>query len=202
MPRFIPAHAGNMGSRLILFPTTTVHPRTRGEHISTTAIVRLPTGSSPHTRGTYVVDCFIKGVSRFIPAHAGNIRSARVNHGISAGSSPHTRGTCFASVHGPGEIRFIPAHAGNISWQPPDRRRVSVHPRTRGEHIAHPWSTTDNTGSSPHTRGTFLQLLLTDERIRFIPAHAGNMSEATAFAAAIDGSSPHTRGTSTHSHKA
>ncbi len=50
--RFIPAHAGNIFDVHSLTVFSSVHPRTRGEHI--TPLIRVVTvfGSSPHTRGT------------------------------------------------------------------------------------------------------------------------------------------------------
>ena len=50
--RFIPAHAGNIWSRRTHRPCSTVHPRTRGEHVMLVSCGELFSGSSPHTRGT------------------------------------------------------------------------------------------------------------------------------------------------------
>ena len=91
----------------------------------------------------------------------------------------------------------------------------TVHPRTRGEHCCSMNSHTWNSGSSPHTRGTFPRRARRWPRARFIPAHAGNMKTkwCPMFNGAVhprtrgehinklsdglvsDGSSPHTRGT-------
>ncbi len=72
--RFIPAGAGNT---LIASPRsagTPVHPRWRGEH-SITATGRLAfVGSSPLARGTHYSALSMGGISRFIPAGAGNTR--------------------------------------------------------------------------------------------------------------------------------
>ncbi len=131
---FIPAHAGNTKRRSKPKSGSTVHPRTRGEHVGCHDEGQVP--------------------ARFIPAHAGNTMigmgrpyaepvhpRTRGEHATNAvlplgkgGSSPHTRGTqgpmrttCVA-------VRFIPAHAGNTQEAEPLRRSSAVHPRTRGEH--------------------------------------------------------------------
>ena len=70
-------------------------------------------GSSPRVRGTPDALHALVAEDRFIPACAGNARTARSTSSPAAGSSPRVRGT-------PGEIfalqatqRFIPACAGN-----------------------------------------------------------------------------------------
>jgi len=50
--RFIPARAGNTNQSIPRFPTSSVHPRTRGEHINGHAKTQTGLGSSPHARGT------------------------------------------------------------------------------------------------------------------------------------------------------
>ncbi len=172
--RFIPAHAGNTSNRPYRFPGQPVHPRTRGEHCPVAVSDRLPGGSSPHTRGTRLPGRLRPRGNRFIPAHAGNTRSAaeraapptvhprtRGEHdcnsqfsAIAVGSSPHTRGTRReAGDRNPG-CRFIPAHAGNTSRIPISWSRCAVHPRTRGEHVGLVRKYEQGDGSSPHTRGT------------------------------------------------
>ncbi len=51
---------------------------------------------------------------------------------------------------------------------------ITVHPRTRGEQAEPPRPSAEETGSSPHTRGTEYAAGRAQERARFIPAHAGN----------------------------
>ena len=149
-------------------------------------------GSSPHTRGTLPQGIVLRLVGRFIPAHAGNTRAERPE-----------RPPC----------RFIPAHAGNTWTGRCFRKRSTVHPRTRGEHMRWVVSPRSRIGSSPHTRGTRLNSFPRHVRIRFIPAHAGNTIRHEGgrprFIPAhagntrprlVDshswsGSSPHTRGT-------
>ncbi len=153
--RFIPAHAGNILLCRRPFGTRTVHPRTRGEHRLSSMTVCGLSGSSPHTRGTFCYAEDHSGHERFIPAHAGNMKSnrrpddrksvhprTRGEHILtkrskptSAGSSPHTRGTSKQKKRNQELRRFIPAHAGNILAADFLGRDSSVHPRTRGEHV-------------------------------------------------------------------
>ena len=133
----------------------------------------------------------------------------------SPGSSPHTRGTSPRREYFLAKHRFIPAHAGNMSSVGSASSGSSVHPRTRGEHFFFVYSTHKNTGSSPHTRGTYSPNYYQLIKLRFIPAHAGNIHVSiliiimtsvhprtrgehrlgSAECLQNHGSSPHTRGT-------
>ena len=172
-----------------------VHPRTCGEHSPKHRTKPRPTGSSPHMRGTSLVRAAHPRVSRFIPAHAGNINcgssapSQPTVHprtcgehikdegtaSLSFGSSPHMRGTFERHMSGDCHCRFIPAHAGNISRLCRQAGNGPVHPRTCGEHRNHPGQGLCVAGSSPHMRGTFQPVRQGVVSGRFIPAHAGNM---------------------------
>ena len=93
IPRFIPAHAGNILEFKIKSNLPSVHPRARGEHPGRQPAVFAAGGSSPRTRGT-----FHNGTpcppSR--PVHP-RARGEHARHGGRAtrppGSSPRTRGT-------------------------------------------------------------------------------------------------------------
>ena len=186
-------------------------------------------------RGTSVINGAVFTRRRFIPAHAGNIPSSnllvfiapvhprtcgehiRTVHVVRYidGSSPHMRGTCHIDNIPLQQARFIPAHAGNIRRAARRRCGPTVHPRTCGEHVVAVPLMFISGGSSPHMRGTFLQLIADLVDQRFIPAHAGNIARrdryrgrppvhprtcgehATAFpdVAPESGSSPHMRGT-------
>ena len=153
-PRFIPAYAGNAAGFRAMNRPLPVHPRIRGERFSMLCRPPMPSGSSPHTRGTLEEQFIIWRPIRFIPAYAGNackpgtgimpepvhprIRGERSRANVSRfsgiGSSPHTRGT-----------RADISAASCID---------AVHPRIRGERRSRPATAMSTAGSSPHTRGT------------------------------------------------
>ena len=131
------------------------------------------------------------------------------------GSSPHTRGTLDGGLPPCLITRFIPAYAGNAPAIAALRTPLPVHPRIRGERISRLKLVALTYGSSPHTRGTPHPGDIHQQRIRFIPAYAGNamtrmfLWDTTAVHPRIRGerpytahasersagSSPHTRGT-------
>ena len=174
---------------------TPVHPRARGEHRRDKFFTHRFFGSSPRTRGTSSSRYGTHGRARFIPAHAGNMAfeqrksdcrtvhpRARGEHtfsrspvSLNCGSSPRTRGTLRRYLRGDFQPRFIPAHAGNMHQIRQYGIGRSVHPRARGEHPPRPPPTRRRDGSSPRTRGTYMAGGNTDECMRFIPAHAGNI---------------------------
>ena len=111
--RFIPACAGNARPSCGSRPRRTVHPRMRGERL--TSVTRLGglVGSSPHARGTLMVPRGLVFVGRFIPACAGNAFRLVANLS-NFPVHPRMRGE---RVNGHGIVievgRFIPACAGN-----------------------------------------------------------------------------------------
>ena len=192
-------------------------------------------GSSPHARGTRAAPLSGRWPPQFIPAYAGNagpvtvlawpptvhprMRGERGNgpRGPSwtDGSSPHARGTLFPRPALSRLGRFIPACAGNAVRHHYNRCRQAVHPRMRGERITALAVPAGPVGSSPHARGTLETVAGDVDRMRFIPACAGNAmttaydprnravhprmrGERQALALQpkpITGSSPHARGT-------
>ena len=196
--RFIPARAGNtplIGSQSAWFP---VHPRSRGEHCRLRLRAEQPAGSSPLARGTLCLLPSLNGEIRFIPARAGNtVRTQARRHWkpvhprsrgehetnwlgehINRGSSPLARGT---RRRGGGDARihrFIPARAGNTPIDCAPCGPMTVHPRSRGEHIDAGGSSGHVNGSSPLARGTHLRLSCAGQLRRFIPARAGNTPQS------------------------
>ena len=90
------------------------------------------------------------------------------------GASPAGAGNTLIADLSEAVFRLIPAGAGST---PPPRCQSHVqraHPRMRGEHAGKGDKDTENTGSSPHARGTrrrpWWQLCF----CRLIPACAGN----------------------------
>ena len=151
-------------------------------------------GSSPRARGTRRATKTRNGVSRFIPACAGNtttdkptkrngavhprVRGEHVfKHSASSnvvGSSPRARGTLLPGFSTGFKSRFIPACAGNTPLSLLIFEHLPVHPRVRGEHASEAMAARIRVGSSPRARGTRLCLPVRGRLQRFIPACAGN----------------------------
>ena len=70
--RLIPARAGNTLISLWIFVCFSAHPRSRGEHRTSSFEVSLDFGSSPLARGTPVWLLQRLSLARLIPARAGN----------------------------------------------------------------------------------------------------------------------------------
>ena len=154
----------------------------------------MATGSSPLARGTGPLARPAASCPRFIPAGAGNSNQLdsknrrRAVHprwrgeqdGISAlelifsGSSPLARGTGHAGRLRDRLYRFIPAGAGNRHKPLWIKCCPSVHPRWRGEQAADVDGGDFCAGSSPLARGTVFITDAEAQKIRFIPAGAGN----------------------------
>jgi len=175
--RFIPAGAGNTDQ------VETVRDFERG--------------SSPRARGTRRHSGDRAGKVRFIPAGAGNTSwpspptsppavhprgrgehmRCRNSELCWIGSSPRARGTPARGRRPRYRRRFIPAGAGNTFRFRPGRRRSTVHPRGRGEHVAETQEGATASGSSPRARGTRGLQVLRASFFRFIPAGAGNTND-------------------------
>ena len=69
--RLIPAHAGKTQVWPFHAAFIPAHPRSRGENQDVSELVRLPSGSSPLTRGKPVKRRRVRVLVRLIPAHAG-----------------------------------------------------------------------------------------------------------------------------------
>ena len=167
----------------------------RGERARSARYQRDHRGSSPHARGTHQQIRVQPPRSTVHP----RMRGERVR--------------CFWKMAC--KKRFIPACAGNAAAGKSCCADRSVHPRMRGERPLSEQQLTDDTGSSPHARGTLDNAQLHFLTARFIPACAGNapVSAAARLPATVHprmrgerrgkavrshgwpGSSPHARGT-------
>ena len=147
---------------------------------------------------------------RFYPCGSSEVRD---------GSSPHARGTLGSVTLRRHLHRFIPACAGNALRRFAVSRRPAVHPRMRGERGHCAEAACLDGGSSPHARGTQVSGRPDRMAMRFIPACAGNATNAAQLrlqravhprmrgerlpplpaAPGRTGSSPHARGTPTES---
>ena len=216
--RFIPARAGNGKLWHSICGLSPVHPRACGERVVLIDAAAIVTGSSPRVRGTEGVGNTIDAGRRFIPARAGNgvradgmvlrkpvhpracgERAPRRTRGrVMAGSSPRVRGTELANRVPDSPRRFIPARAGNGPSASGRAAESPVHPRACGERRHVESEPLRAFGSSPRVRGTALLQITVAQRLRFIPARAGNGLGRDQPAERADGSSPRVRGTGRH----
>ena len=192
--RFIPACAGNTLRSRIALVGHSVHPRVCGEHSRGSTAPTPTRGSSPRVRGTLGRRACKRHRIRFIPACAGNTRTAGCCAGSNAvhprvcgehscrqksstlqtGSSPRVRGTLNFKHGGIPLFRFIPACAGNTPKGQSRISNVTVHPRVCGEHKHSNLIRRIRCGSSPRVRGTLRGCRRAGRLRRFIPACAGN----------------------------
>ena len=151
-----------------------VHPRLRGELISS-LFARPPRGgSSPLARGTRLALFPSLCSLRFIPACAGNSITCQCVCPYEHGSSPLARGTLGWADFQQSMRRFIPACAGNSLFPSKKITTFTVHPRLRGELFTRLIRRKPTYGSSPLARGTLQKILYPLYVYRFIPACAGN----------------------------
>ena len=192
--RIIPARAGNTSAPAPAPAPRPDHPRTGGEHASRPLIIRFDSGSSPHGRGTREGNPQVGLRLRIIPARAGNTgpagrasrrpadhprtggehTAAEVPVTTTTGSSPHGRGTLHLWPPPLPDGRIIPARAGNTTLRAFAPAVLADHPRTGGEHGTIISVGLSSFGSSPHGRGTLVNLVDDAPEYRIIPARAGN----------------------------
>ena len=163
--------------------------------------MRLPWGSSPHTRGAQRHAGLVQVVGRIIPAYAGSTvvlnqitqvggdhPRIRGEHPVCTtptcakpGSSPHTRGAlgaCSASIL---VRRIIPAYAGSTSSPLCMKCASPDHPRIRGEHSLLSHKFNPQIGSSPHTRGAQPPGASGGVDAGIIPAYAGSTTSGRVW---------------------
>ena len=151
--RFIPAPAGNSGSKGGKNIMNSVHPRACGEQHFPEGSTTQSAGSSPRLRGTVSSITTPSTSGRFIPAPAGNRKLPKSKSNgwtvhpracgeqafqsllcvSTGGSSPRLRGTDICSNAEMMGDRFIPAPAGNRVRVAVRDWVVPVHPRACGE---------------------------------------------------------------------
>ena len=191
--RLIPAHAGKTEVAATFAANHRAHPRSRGENSPEACRCVVSRGSSPLTRGKLTPHKLLHGLTGLIPAHAGKTstafsmaitgrahpRSRGENLLMPAhmpsmkGSSPLTRGKHLDDVACHGSSRLIPAHAGKTRTRRRIRRRMTAHPRSRGENVMAVQSACAPAGSSPLTRGKRDRYRTRPLWNGLIPAHAG-----------------------------
>ena len=196
--RIIPAHAGQTESNQHAHDAVTDHPRACGANPGLEGPRAWYYGSSPRMRGKRAETVTVRGVSRIIPAHAGQTqsrqsqrpehadhpracganRNTRIPTASAAGSSPRMRGKLGDPGGGVAARRIIPAHAGQT--KPAWHRSLmpSDHPRACGANSGQPQTGGDDFGSSPRMRGKPAARSRRVMRVRIIPAHAGQTSAA------------------------
>ncbi len=160
-------------------------------------LLRFFGGSSPRVRGTLNPGLYVVAYDGFIPARAGNAPrwppwpipmpvhpracGERLGSGgyvrLSSGSSPRVRGTHRPPGFSRAPTRFIPARAGNATYRAAHFASIPVHPRACGERDVLPLDRRLVFGSSPRVRGTRPEPLPGADRVRFIPARAGNAGD-------------------------
>ena len=129
----IPAYAGSTTPSWNVTGKPADHPRIRGEHVFPFFLVRVPLGSSPHTRGARSGSGRFPRFWRIIPAYAGSTHISlngfegltdhpriRGEHVLKCGkvvalggSSPHTRGALSVRTECRSTSGIIPAYAGS-----------------------------------------------------------------------------------------
>ena len=111
-----------------------------------------------------------------------------------SGSSPLTRGKPHGAPPGTSVVGLIPAHAGKtpVAHEPSGGRWA--HPRSRGENAAERDPYSDETGSSPLTRGKRLVELAGEVRGLAHPRSRGENTAIVPRGTTVRGSSPLTRG--------
>ena len=87
----IPAHARKTYGRTASAPSSTAHPRSRGENSCESLIVSWVGGSSPLTRGKHSRPPRSQSTARLIPAHAGKTLRQTMEAQLNA-AHPRSRG--------------------------------------------------------------------------------------------------------------
>ncbi len=191
--RSIPACAGLTRGARALPVRRPVHPRVRGAHASSTAVIESRAGPSPRARGSRARGRGAARSRRSIPACAGlTAESGRAAAGdavhprvrgahivlacwvlVEVGPSPRARGSPFSAPSVMLTPRSIPACAGLTCSSVCAPRSPPVHPRVRGAHDAARPGPNPARGPSPRARGSRPVGFVRRGAPRSIPACAG-----------------------------
>ena len=153
-------------------------------------------GRSPLTRGRPVALRRLPVRSGSIPAHAGQTEARRrpspqpevdprsrgadaeewAVHDYDDGRSPLTRGRHSGQVRAGQQLGSIPAHAGQTTAAATPSAPAMVDPRSRGADSVRSGLENTTVGRSPLTRGRLSSPQHPPQRLRSIPAHAGQTS--------------------------
>ena len=171
--RITPARAGSTVSPARRCLSNRDHPRSRGEHIRHTGMIRVHLGSPPLARGApdhEGADAVEPGIT---PARAGSTKSAGIgcpviwdhprSRGehfgpfsqrlVDLGSPPLARGALRVRNETSPFTGITPARAGSTKTAEEFRDEVLDHPRSRGEHVLAYSYTLATVGSPPLARG-------------------------------------------------
>ena len=181
VPRGItPACAGSTDSGEDSATSGRDHPRMRGEHIDSVALIDVPVGSPPHARGARTDREYDVALNGITPACAGSTEQAKAaetaarDHPrmrgehlsqsllgcLDLGSPPHARGAQNELLGDRDLTRITPACAGSTFPLSPGLLHGKDHPRMRGEHRTSASASRRVEGSPPHARGAHILLLV------------------------------------------
>ncbi len=173
VPGIIPASAGSTEGSVTSPSRRRDHPRERGEHRASVAILDRAGGSSPRARGAPSWPRERNAGKRIIPASAGSTSGSSSTTAASrdhprergehasgsssasslSGSSPRARGAQHSICSAEGASGIIPASAGSTRRIVQHWTAKWDHPRERGEHTGWGQPVPVTEGSSPRARG-------------------------------------------------
>ena len=193
-----PARAGTTRTGPRRTQPGSVHPRSRGDHGIDVCWVEEAEGPPPLARGPHLSVLAGTDWIRSTPARAGT--TIELDDKIhSLGVHPRSRGDHVVVDHRQHRVRgppplargppgrgpplddawwSTPARAGTTSLSGSQSDPTRVHPRSRGDHGAHPYDGADFGGPPPLARGPLLSIVSALMATRSTPARAGTTTVA------------------------